>query len=62
MILTEEIKNDIKIHAKEEEPRECCGFIVEKMGAYKAKNISQEKGKLKLTQKIFYPLQSWAKY
>ncbi len=53
MILTEEIKNDIKIHAKEEEPRECCGFIVEKMGAYKAKNISQEKGKFKINPEDF---------
>ena len=43
MILTNQIKNEIKLHAKEESPRECCGFIVDKIGAYKAKNISQEK-------------------
>ena len=53
MILTNQIKNEIKLHAKEESPRECCGFIVDKIGAYKAKNISQEKNKFKVDPEDF---------
>ena len=48
MTLTNQIKNEIKIHAKEEVPRECCGFILGEIGAHRARNTSQEKNKFKI--------------
>jgi len=42
MTLTEQIKNEIKSHAKLERPRECCGFIIDEVKVYKAKNIAHD--------------------
>ena len=53
MLLTEEIKYDIKIHAKEEAPKECCGFILNNAGVFKANNASKEENKFKIPPEDF---------
>lgn len=53
MLLTEQVKCDIKSHAKQEAPRECCGFILNEQRIYKAKNISTEIGKFSVNPEDF---------
>lgn len=43
MTLSQDIKSFIKLHAKNEAPEECCGFILNDSTACKANNSSQNK-------------------
>ena len=43
MILGPEIKSEIKLHARAEAPKECCGFIIDNVSVRKARNTSQTK-------------------
>lgn len=53
MLLTEQIKFDIKSHAKEQAPKECCGFVLNEERIYRAKNTSTEIGKFSIDPEDF---------
>lgn len=48
MRLNNKIKLAIKQHAKDEAPKECCGFILENGETYKARNVSNDENKFSI--------------